>query len=299
MSRTFGGHKWAPNTIVYPSGDWHGRLSERDSVDAQQILFDALGNGGFAAGVRERKVADPIMIDRWRGRMGLNQQEQLQVYKQVLEKQNKQKTVLGSPTQPQQPQQQQTLFSAPGEELYEDDGLKEQKTTASENTNKSVSQQNASAANSIDEDAPRVKVIFETFQKVRTEIDAKAGERILDIVKDNHPSRHGVYQALECTCGGQLGRSFVFSFFYTRSRDIFEITIVLTIDFLFACVYLTECATCHVYIESPYHARLPPVSDAEEDMLEYAVGRKESSRLGCQIKIHSEMEGMIIKLPQY
>lgn len=60
-----------------------------------------------------------------------------------------------------------------------------------------------------------------------------------------------------------------------------------------------ECATCHVYIEEPYHARLSPLTDAEEDMLEYAVGRKESSRLGCQIRMKPELEGMVIKLPQY
>ena len=55
-----------------------------------------------------------------------------------------------------------------------------------------------------------------------------------------------------------------------------------------------------MYIEPPYSARLPDVTDAEEDMLEYAVGRKiETSRLGCQIKIQPEMEGMVVKLPQY
>jgi ferredoxin len=64
--------------------------------------------------------------------------------------------------------------------------------------------------------------------------------------------------------------------------------------------FLLECATCHVYIEPPFNARLSDISDAEEDMLEYAVGRKvKTSRLGCQIKIQPEMEGMVVKLPQY
>lgn len=72
----------------------------------------------------------------------------------------------------------------------------------------------------------------------------------------------------------------------------------LTTFFLFALL-IVECATCHVYIEEPYHARLSPVTDAEEDMLEYAVGRKDSSRLGCQIRMKPELEGMVIKLPQY
>ncbi|CAO3573882.1 unnamed protein product [Mortierella alpina] len=252
-----GGHKFAPNTIMYPSGDWHGRISVLDSADAMQILFDALANGGVAGGVRER-AADPIMIDRWRGRIGLNKEQQLKLYEQVLEKKNHQ----GLSTSQQQ-QEPQGLFSAPGEELYEDDGLKEQVNAQSIDSNKPVESSAPTDAGAAD--AAKVKIVFETYQKVRTEIEAKVGERILDIVKDKDPSRHGVYQALECTCGGQL-----------------------------------ECATCHVYIEPPYNARLPPVSDAEEDMLEYAVGRKdEVSRLGCQIKIVPEMEGMVVKLPQY
>ncbi|KAF9110229.1 hypothetical protein BGX27_006621 [Mortierella sp. AM989] len=249
-----GGHKWAPNTIMYPSGDWHGNLSEKDSVDAQQILFDALANGGIAAGVRERGASDPIMIDKWRGRMGLSQEDQQKLYQRVLEKQKQKQTI--APNQVEA----QSMFSSPGEDLYQEDGLKEQRTAASDEANKPQSKQ----ASAEGDEAPRVKIVFETYQKVRTEIDAKVGERILDIVKDKDPSRSGVYQALECTCGGQL-----------------------------------ECATCHVYIEPPFYARLPGVTDAEEDMLEYAVGRKESSRLGCQIKIKPEMEGMVVKLPQY
>ncbi|KAF9438477.1 hypothetical protein BGZ76_007596 [Entomortierella beljakovae] len=267
-----GGHKWAPNTIMYPSGDWHGNLSELDSVDAQQILFEALGSGGIAAGVREKKVAHPIMIEKWRGRIGLNQKEQLELWEEVLEKQ---KLKMKAVTQPSD--QKQSLFSAPGDELYDESEMKQQpqqpqqqqqqqqqEIAPSQDDPKPETQNTGVAPNLESANVQRVKIVFETFQKVRTEIDAKVGERIFDIVKDKDPSRHGVYQALECTCGGQL-----------------------------------ECATCHVYIEPPYYARLPSVSDAEEDMLEYAVGRKESSRLGCQIKIQPEMEGMTIKLPQY
>ncbi|KAF9426135.1 hypothetical protein BGZ94_006920 [Podila epigama] len=269
-----GGHRYAPNTIMYPSGDWHGNLSVLDSSDAQQILFDALANGGMAAGVREPNVREPVMIDKWRGRIGMSKEEQLKLYEQVLEK-RRQKSADGQQKQAQA--EAQSLFSAPGEELYEDDGLKEQPNAVSIeanrdalpsqlNTNAATTTETTTAAGSAEEaNSPRkVKVIFETFQKVRTEIEAKEGERILDIVKDKDPSRHGVYQALECTCGGEL-----------------------------------ECATCHVYIEEPYKARLAPMTDAEEDMLEYAIGRRDSSRLGCQIKMKPELEGMVIKLPQY
>ncbi|ORZ10589.1 hypothetical protein BCR41DRAFT_372338 [Lobosporangium transversale] len=260
-----GGHKWAPNTIMYPLGDWHGYVSEQDSTDAQQILFDALANGGIAADVREQRLKEraPIMIEKWRGRMGMTKEEQIKFYEHWLEMRKQQKQGLTARNQNQGQQQPQSLFSLPGEDLYEDDGLKEQRTALSVDSEKS-SKSTVTAPTSTTEEGQRIKVIFESFQKVRTEINAKVGESILDIVKDKDPSRHDIYQALECTCGGQL-----------------------------------ECATCHVYIEPPFSARLPVVTDAEEDMLEYAVGRRETSRLGCQIKIKPELDGMIVKLPQY
>ncbi|KAG0008559.1 hypothetical protein BGZ81_004002, partial [Podila clonocystis] len=192
-----GGHKYAPNTIMYPSGDWHGNLSVLDSVDAQQILFDALANGGMAAGVREKNVVRPVMVEKWRGRMGWSQQEVVKLYEQMSQEEKKQEEAVV--------EEQQSLFSAPGEELYEDDGLKEQVNAVSIESAKESPKPVVEASPSENTDTPqKVKVVFETFQKVRTEIEAKVGERILDIVKDKDPVRHNVYQALECTCGGEL-----------------------------------------------------------------------------------------------
>ena len=58
-----------------------------------------------------------------------------------------------------------------------------------------------------------------------------------------------------------------------------------------------ECATCHVIIESEEQfQQLPPATDAEEDMLEYAIGRKEGSRLCCQLKATPEMDQIIFSL---
>ncbi|KAJ1305301.1 hypothetical protein OPQ81_000324 [Rhizoctonia solani] len=64
-----------------------------------------------------------------------------------------------------------------------------------------------------------------------------------------------------------------------------------------------ECATCHMYI-SP-SAPLPRMSDAEDDMLAYAIKRKEAeSRLGCQIDVTRELAAWIaqggrIGLPRF
>ncbi|KAG9076032.1 hypothetical protein FS749_012238, partial [Ceratobasidium sp. UAMH 11750] len=64
-----------------------------------------------------------------------------------------------------------------------------------------------------------------------------------------------------------------------------------------------ECATCHMYI--PSTVPLPRMSDAEDDMLAYAIKRKEGeSRLGCQIDVTPELAAWVaaggrITLPRF
>ena len=60
-----------------------------------------------------------------------------------------------------------------------------------------------------------------------------------------------------------------------------------------ACV----CATCHCYIEFPWSDKLNPVSNAESELLDCVVERKDSSRLACQVKITEEYNGLVVKLP--
>ncbi|ORY53596.1 hypothetical protein BCR33DRAFT_693079 [Rhizoclosmatium globosum] len=57
-----------------------------------------------------------------------------------------------------------------------------------------------------------------------------------------------------------------------------------------------ECATCHVIVGKEHFAKLPKATEGEEDMLEYAIGRKDCSRLSCQLKVTKEMEGMEVKV---
>lgn len=60
-----------------------------------------------------------------------------------------------------------------------------------------------------------------------------------------------------------------------------------------------SCGTCHVYVGDDYLARLPPRSEAEEEMLSLlAAERKEGSRLSCQILIGSDVDGIEISVPE-
>lgn len=60
------------------------------------------------------------------------------------------------------------------------------------------------------------------------------------------------------------------------------------------CGGMALCASCHVYVESEHE--LPEPSEAEEDMLDQAFFVKSNSRLGCQIKIKDEIDGLVVKL---
>ena len=58
------------------------------------------------------------------------------------------------------------------------------------------------------------------------------------------------------------------------------------------------CATCHVYVRPEYAEALPEISDDEDEMLDCATAeRMDSSRLGCQIMMSDELDGLRVTLP--
>uniref|UniRef100_A0A1Y1KC32 2Fe-2S ferredoxin-type domain-containing protein n=1 Tax=Photinus pyralis TaxID=7054 RepID=A0A1Y1KC32_PHOPY len=65
-----------------------------------------------------------------------------------------------------------------------------------------------------------------------------------------------------------------------------------------ACEASLACTTCHVYVHHDYLSRLPDALEKEEDLLDMAPFLKENSRLGCQIILTKELEGMELQLPQ-
>ncbi len=60
------------------------------------------------------------------------------------------------------------------------------------------------------------------------------------------------------------------------------------------CGGMALCASCHVYVESDHD--LPEPSEDEENMLDQAFFVQENSRLGCQIKMTDEKEGLVVHL---
>ena len=64
------------------------------------------------------------------------------------------------------------------------------------------------------------------------------------------------------------------------------------------CGGALSCATCHVYVDDGWMDRTGEPSEAEEDMLEFAVDRRPNSRLSCQIKLGEGLDGLSVALPQ-
>jgi 2Fe-2S ferredoxin len=65
-----------------------------------------------------------------------------------------------------------------------------------------------------------------------------------------------------------------------------------------ACEGSLACSTCHVIVDPQWVDVIPPATDDEEDMLDLAFGLTKTSRLGCQICMKPELDGLVVSLPK-
>ena len=79
--------------------------------------------------------------------------------------------------------------------------------------------------------------------------------------------------------------------------SVLEIAHRNNIDLEGACEGSLACSTCHVVVEGVWFDKLSPASEDEEDMLDLAFGLTHTSRLGCQIRMSPELDGLVVKLP--
>ncbi len=79
--------------------------------------------------------------------------------------------------------------------------------------------------------------------------------------------------------------------------SVLEIAHKNKVDLEGACEGSLACSTCHVVIDPEWYDRLPEASESEEDMLDLAFGLTATSRLGCQIIMNEELDGLVVSLP--
>ncbi|KAE9420981.1 hypothetical protein Angca_002142, partial [Angiostrongylus cantonensis] len=64
-----------------------------------------------------------------------------------------------------------------------------------------------------------------------------------------------------------------------------------------ACEASLACSTCHVYVDKDHYDKLNEPKEEEEDMLDQAPALRHNSRLGCQIILRKDLDGMKVTLP--
>lgn len=63
------------------------------------------------------------------------------------------------------------------------------------------------------------------------------------------------------------------------------------------CGGACACATCHVYVEPEWQAKVGARNPMETDMLDFAFDVRDNSRLSCQIKVTDALDGLRVKVP--
>lgn len=79
--------------------------------------------------------------------------------------------------------------------------------------------------------------------------------------------------------------------------SVLEIAHRHDIDLEGACEGSLACSTCHVIVDPEWFDQLDQPSEEEEDMLDLAFGLTHTSRLGCQIRMSEELDGLVVTLP--
>jgi ferredoxin, 2Fe-2S len=79
--------------------------------------------------------------------------------------------------------------------------------------------------------------------------------------------------------------------------SVLEVAHRAGIDIEGACEGSLACSTCHVIVDPEWYELLTEASEDEEDMLDLAFNLSATSRLGCQIIITEELDGLTVRLP--
>jgi 2Fe-2S ferredoxin len=63
------------------------------------------------------------------------------------------------------------------------------------------------------------------------------------------------------------------------------------------CGGACACATCHVYVDDAWTGKVGKAAEMEADMLDFAFDVRDESRLSCQIKVTSDLDGLVLRIP--
>lgn len=87
------------------------------------------------------------------------------------------------------------------------------------------------------------------------------------------------------------------TFEVAAGENLLDIAQANHLDMEGACGGSCACSTCHVIVDPEFFDRMEEPDDDENDMLDLAFGLTETSRLGCQVKMTKEIDGLRVALP--
>ncbi|PYH42752.1 ferredoxin family 2Fe-2S iron-sulfur cluster binding protein [Aspergillus saccharolyticus JOP 1030-1] len=104
--------------------------------------------------------------------------------------------------------------------------------------------------------------------------------------------------------GEEINISFIdkdgakYDFQVSEGDNLLDIAQANDLEMEGACGGSCACSTCHVIVEdSDMFDKMEEPSDDENDMLDLAFGLTETSRLGCQVVMTKELDGLVVRLP--
>ena len=62
------------------------------------------------------------------------------------------------------------------------------------------------------------------------------------------------------------------------------------------CGGMCSCATCHIFIDPEWAAKLPPPMSDERELLTELAHHQENSRLSCQVEVTEALAGLRITI---
>lgn len=114
-------------------------------------------------------------------------------------------------------------------------------------------------------------------------VEANEGDDILSIAHEHDIDLEGACTGLCFTIRYASLHSYTFFFSFRPSTG--------------ACEGSVACSTCHVILSPEHYDLLPEPEDDENDMLDMAFALTDTSRLGCQVKLTRDLDGMTATLP--
>ncbi|KAF9197704.1 hypothetical protein BGZ49_001742, partial [Haplosporangium sp. Z 27] len=82
-----------------------------------------------------------------------------------------------------------------------------------------------------------------------------------------------------------------------EGESLLDVAWANDIDIEGACEASLACSTCHLILDEDSFQKLEEPSDEENDMLDLAFGLTDTSRLGCQVLMNKELDGIVAKIP--